>query len=72
MPQSTAEVDALRERMLSDARLDRSYLALLIVAAVMASLGLEQNSAATIIGAMHRSCCRYELWALAFFVSNAR
>jgi uncharacterized hydrophobic protein (TIGR00271 family) len=52
MPQPADEVDALRERMLSDARLDRSYLALLIVAAVMATLGLEQNSAATIIGAM--------------------
>jgi uncharacterized hydrophobic protein (TIGR00271 family) len=46
------DVDAMRERMASDAKLDRSYLALLIVAAVMATLGLEQNSAATIIGAM--------------------
>lgn len=52
MPQPPNEVAALRERMASDAKLDRSYFALLIVAAIMASLGLEQNSAATIIGAM--------------------
>lgn len=35
-----------------DVRLDRSYLALLVGAALMAAIGLEQNSAATIIGAM--------------------
>jgi hypothetical protein len=40
MPLPPGEVDALRERMASDARMDRSYVALLVVAAVMASLGL--------------------------------
>jgi uncharacterized hydrophobic protein (TIGR00271 family) len=46
------EVAALDEKLRSDARMDRAYLALLIVAALVASLGLEQNSTATIIGAM--------------------
>lgn len=42
----------MTERFLADARIDRDYLALLVVAAIVASFGLEQNSAATIIGAM--------------------
>jgi uncharacterized hydrophobic protein (TIGR00271 family) len=42
----------LQAQLLEDARLDGSYCALLVVAAIVASLGLEQNSAATIIGAM--------------------
>lgn len=42
----------LERKILADARIDRGYLALLIVAAIVAALGLEQNSSATIIGAM--------------------
>lgn len=42
----------MTERFLADARIDRDYFALLVVSAIVASLGLEQNSAATIIGAM--------------------
>jgi|HubBroStandDraft_2_1064218.scaffolds.fasta_scaffold210927_2 uncharacterized hydrophobic protein (TIGR00271 family) len=66
MPLPPGEVDALRERMASDARMDRSYVALLVVAAVMASLGLEQNSAATIIGAMVVAPVMLPIRALAF------
>jgi uncharacterized hydrophobic protein (TIGR00271 family) len=50
--QSPENVAEFGERMLADVRIDRGYLALLIGAALMASFGLEQNSAATIIGAM--------------------
>lgn len=44
-------VQKLTDSMIRNSQLE-SYLALLIVAAIVASLGLEQNSAATIIGAM--------------------
>ncbi len=50
MPERTTE--NLSGQLRSDARVDRDYLALLVVAAIVASLGLEQNSPATIIGAM--------------------
>ncbi len=43
---------ALRETLEADGRADRDFAALLLVAAIVASLGLEQNSPATIIGAM--------------------
>jgi len=52
MGRTPDEVASLDAKLLSDARLDRAYLALLVVAAFVASLGLEQNSVATIIGAM--------------------
>jgi uncharacterized hydrophobic protein (TIGR00271 family) len=52
LARSPEEVAALDDKLRSDARMDRAYLALLIVASIVASLGLEQNSAATIIGAM--------------------
>jgi uncharacterized hydrophobic protein (TIGR00271 family) len=42
----------MNERLSADATVDRDYLVLLIAAAIVASLGLEQNSPATIIGAM--------------------
>lgn len=48
----TEEILKLQGQMRADAKLDASYCALLVVAAIVASLGLEQNSAATIIGAM--------------------
>jgi uncharacterized hydrophobic protein (TIGR00271 family) len=46
------KVEHLTQQLLEDSQLDRGYLVLLIGAALMASIGLEQNSAATIIGAM--------------------
>jgi uncharacterized hydrophobic protein (TIGR00271 family) len=52
MARSAEEVAALDAKLHDDARMDRAYLALLVVAAFVAALGLEQNSAATIIGAM--------------------
>jgi uncharacterized membrane protein len=46
------DVAELRAQLREDANMDASYHALLVVSAIMASLGLEQNSVATIIGAM--------------------
>lgn len=51
-PASPEKVQELTDSMVRDSQMDKGYLALLIVAAIVASLGLEQNSAATIIGAM--------------------
>jgi uncharacterized hydrophobic protein (TIGR00271 family) len=48
----TPKVAQLTGQLDEDCRFDRGYLALLVGSALMASFGLEQNSAATIIGAM--------------------
>jgi uncharacterized membrane protein len=46
------DVAELRAQLREDANMDASFRALLVVSAIMASLGLEQNSVAPIIGAM--------------------
>jgi uncharacterized hydrophobic protein (TIGR00271 family) len=42
----------LHDQLLAEAGVDGDYVALIVVSSVVAALGLEQNSAATIIGAM--------------------
>jgi uncharacterized hydrophobic protein (TIGR00271 family) len=54
------------EQMLSDATFDPAYAALFITAAVMSSLGLEQNNAVTLIGAMVISPLMLPVRALGF------
>lgn len=56
----------LAEQMLSDATFDRAYAALFIAAAIMSGLGLEQNNAVTIIGAMVISPVMLPVRALGF------
>jgi uncharacterized hydrophobic protein (TIGR00271 family) len=68
LARSSEEVAVLDGKLRSDARIDRAYLALLVVASIVASLGLEQNSTATIIGAMVVAPLMLPIRALGFGV----
>jgi uncharacterized hydrophobic protein (TIGR00271 family) len=49
---SDVKAAQLTQQLDEDVQLDRGYIVLLVGAALMAAIGLEQNSASTIIGAM--------------------
>ena len=61
----------LQGQMRADAKMDPSYCALLVVSGIVASLGLEQNSAATIIGAMVVAPLMLPIRALGFGLAVA-